>query len=35
MKAYEDDSDISVMPEEWRRIYRGPDAKKLTIAVLP
>ena len=28
MKAYEDDSDISVMPEEWRRIYRGPDARK-------
>ena len=23
-----DDSDISVMPEEWRRIYRGPDARK-------
>ena len=27
-KAFEDDSDISVMPEEWRRIYRGPDARK-------
>jgi arylsulfatase A-like enzyme len=27
-KTLGDDSDISVMPEEWRRIYRGPDARK-------
>ena len=27
-KTYEDNSDFSVMPEEWRRIYRGPDARK-------
>ena len=25
---FRDDSDISVMPEEWRRIYRGPEARK-------
>jgi len=25
---YGDSSDISVMPEEWRRIYRSPDARK-------
>ena len=25
---FQDNSDISVMPEEWRRIYRGPDARK-------
>jgi uncharacterized sulfatase len=27
-QTLEDNSDISVMPEEWRRIYRGPDARK-------
>ena len=25
---YQDKSDISVMPEEWRKIYRGPEARK-------
>ncbi|MDG0965006.1 MAG: sulfatase-like hydrolase/transferase [Opitutales bacterium] len=25
---YLDDSDISIMPEEWRKIYRGPEARK-------
>ena len=24
---YQDKSDISVMPEEWRKIYRGPEAR--------
>jgi hypothetical protein len=27
-KKYLDESDISIMPEEWRRIYRGPEARK-------
>lgn len=27
-QTLEDNSDISVMPEEWRRYYRGPDARK-------
>ena len=25
---YFDRSDISIMPEEWRKIYRGPEARK-------
>ena len=25
---YLDRSDISIMPEEWRKIYRGPEARK-------
>ena len=25
---FQDNSDISVMPEEWRKIYRGPEARK-------
>ena len=25
---FQDKSDISVMPEEWRKIYRGPEARK-------
>ena len=25
---YSDGTDPSVMPEEWRRIFRGPDARK-------
>jgi arylsulfatase A-like enzyme len=27
-KKYLDQSDISIMPEEWRKIYRGPEARK-------
>ena len=25
---YSDQTDISIMPEEWRKIYRGPEARK-------
>ncbi len=25
---YADQTDISIMPEEWRKIYRGPEARK-------
>ena len=27
-KIYLDQSDISIMPEEWRKVYRGPEARK-------
>ena len=25
---YLDKTDTSIMPEEWRKIYRGPEARK-------
>ena len=27
-KKYLDKTDNSIMPEEWRKIYRGPKARK-------
>jgi hypothetical protein len=27
-KKYQDRTDTSIMPEEWRKIYRGPEARK-------
>lgn len=27
-EKYLDETDISIMPEEWRKIYRGPEARK-------
>jgi hypothetical protein len=27
-EKYLDETDISIMPEEWRKIHRGPEARK-------